>query len=97
MSESLAFWPWLVASYESAVAANEARGALQPNYPVWDFVLWGNIVYAVVTPLLYFGMSQRKEGFSLKPFMAVYNLICVALAGYVFVGIVRLKWEHPGT
>ena len=29
--------------------------------------------------------------------MQVYNAVCVALAGYVVVGVVRYKLEKPGT
>lgn len=73
-----------------------ATGA-QPELPfVSPQVLLGaNVVYVIVTAILYKWMKGRKEGFNLKPVIAVYNAVCVVLAGYVVYGIVITKWEDP--
>ena len=68
------------------------------DYAIWRFVIAANVVYFTVTAALYWWMSNpKREKFELKPFMAVYNVSCVLLAGYVFVGVVVEKIHNPGT
>jgi elongation of very long chain fatty acids protein 4 len=71
----------------------------QPWIPGTDplSIVLANLAYLVITGLLYSYMSKQKEGYSLKKFMMVYNVICVFLAGYVVVGLLFLKLKNPGT
>lgn len=50
-----------------------------------------NFLYFCVTAALYIWMQGRKTGFNIKPLIAVYNFICVLLAGYVVYGIAWVK------
>ena len=42
-------------------------------------------------------MSRREAIKGLKPVMAVYNLSCVAAAGYCMVGVLKYKLKHGGS
>jgi len=79
--------------------AQRVKEGVQPDLPYTDFntVLGMNIMYLTVIAILYIIMSNRKEGFKLKGFMIVYNAICVFLAGYCVVGIIKYKLKHPGS
>lgn len=58
-----------------------------------------NTAYLIITYLLYQYM-QRRDAIPdkfLKPVIAAYNLICVFLAGYVVVGVIKYKLKHPGS
>jgi len=80
-------------SYEQRVEAGT-----QPDLPFVNAksLLIGNALYFGITFVLYLIMSRKKTPFGLKPLIAVYNAICVFLAGYVVYGIIRYKLKHPG-
>jgi len=92
----------ILESYVQGNAAYDRRLSVgtQPNFPYIDLyhVVLGNCVYFGVTLVLYLVMSQRKYPLPhLRPFIAVYNAICVVLAGAVVYGILQLKMKNPGT
>jgi len=81
---------------EAARLERIARGD-QPEFPYTnELIIGGNIVYFLVTFLLYSYMSKREKGFELKPVLTVYNMICVFLAGYVVYGTLKFKLKIPG-
>jgi len=79
--------------------ANSTSLGIQPELPYTDnySIMIGNGIYFGVSLVLYLIMSKRKEPFQLKSIIAVYNVICVFLAGTVVYGIVKYKLVHPGT
>ncbi len=57
-----------------------------------------NVAYFGIVYFLYKLMSRKGvEPLKIKNVMRLYNLICVALAGYVVVGVVRHKLVAPGS
>lgn len=64
------------------------------RFTSFEFLLYANIVYLLVTLSLYQYMKQRKEGLNdklLKRIIFYYNAICVGLAGYVVYAMVNYK------
>ena len=70
--------------------------------PDRKFLVAANTGYVVVTLLLSWVMSRRKEGLQsilgvkIKTVIAVYNLTCVFAAGYVVWNLFLLKFGRPG-
>lgn len=79
--------------------AQRVADKTQPEllYATPTFLLYANLLYVVVTVVLYKIMQHQEKGFKLKPMIAVYNTICVFAAGYCLVGIVRFKLQDPGS
>lgn len=61
------------------------------SFPFTDMksMLIGNVFYFVTIFVLMKFMNKREERFNPKKFMVVYNFICVCLATYCFVGVLR--------
>ena len=96
-----AAWNRVANSWEhcQVTLAERVAAGTQPSTPFATprDILYGNVAYVVITFALYRFMAGRKEGFNIKPIIAVYNLICVGLAGAVVYGVVTHKLQHPGT
>lgn len=57
-----------------------------------------NVAYFGIVYFLYLLMSRKGvEPLKIKNVIRLYNLVCVALAGYVVVGVVRYKLVSPGS
>jgi len=71
---------------------------VQPSLPFVNVqsLLIANVSYFVISFILYQIMSRRQNPLPVKPFIIVYNVICIFLAGSVVYGIGRYKWNHPG-
>jgi elongation of very long chain fatty acids protein 4 len=97
-------WERVLTSIEVAQLARAARetAGTQPHLPFstpWH-VAGANMAYVVVTLVLYQVMRRGPEGVALpgvRPVMAVYNLVCVALAATVVYGVVSHKLVYPGS
>lgn len=97
------FWDRIVDSYAASQASYAARVAAGTQPPITlvgtnlPTVITWNVAYFAVIGTLYFIMSRREEDFKkqLKPFIVVYNAICVYLAAYVVYGLFAWKWENP--
>jgi len=60
------------------------------------YLMYGNIFYFTTLTFLYFFMKNR-EPYDLKPFMRVYNLTCVLLAGATAYITISYKLSKTGT
>lgn len=78
-------------SFEYGLNEQRARelAGVQPALPFTDFefIATSNIFYFTMTYLLYSYMQRQEKGYDLKGIIFYYNLLCVALAGAVVVGI----------
>lgn len=85
--------------HHQKLQAQRIAAGTQPDLPYAtpEFLLGSNVAYIIITTVLYNWMKGRKQGFYLKPIIAVYNAICVFLAGYVVYGLAVAKWENPET
>lgn len=89
-------------SIENARCVYEDRDAIGalPWLPMTDpGAMWAaNLCYLAMCWLLWVivcGRGRRNVKEHLRPVLLVYNAACVGLAGYVCVGMLRIKWAHP--
>lgn len=87
------------ASFEGRVAAG-TQPQITLQYTDGKFLAVANMIYLGVTFSLFTVMKNRKVGLfpdkTIKRIIMVYNAVCVALAGYVVVGISAVKLQNPG-
>eukprot|EP00735_Rhodelphis_limneticus_P015345 TRINITY_DN9573_c0_g1::TRINITY_DN9573_c0_g1_i1::g.12197::m.12197 TRINITY_DN9573_c0_g1::TRINITY_DN9573_c0_g1_i1::g.12197 ORF type:complete len:280 (-),score=70.06,sp/Q5M8U1/ELOV5_XENTR/33.10/3e-33,ELO/PF01151.13/2.9e-57 TRINITY_DN9573_c0_g1_i1:165-1004(-) len=81
-----------------AQVAERVKLGLQPHFPLadWTSLLTLCTAYLIITFVLYQIMQRKKEPFSLKPVIAVYNIMCVILAGTSLYGTVKYKLNRGG-
>ena len=91
----------ITSSYEKAQTDLQSRidrGVQPASYGAnLSFLLMANSIYCVITLILYTVMKRRSEGFKIKWVLQIYNVLCIFAAGYVLVGIVTHKIQHPGS
>eukprot|EP01059_Diplonema_ambulator_P006634 TRINITY_DN16285_c0_g1_i1.p1 TRINITY_DN16285_c0_g1~~TRINITY_DN16285_c0_g1_i1.p1 ORF type:complete len:385 (+),score=126.48 TRINITY_DN16285_c0_g1_i1:66-1157(+) len=93
----------VLTSLDEATKAHAERVAagVQPEVTSWGTsiqeLVVANVAYYVITFLLYTWMQRREKRFEIRWVLQVYNLMCIAAAGYVFVGLVIEKASTPGT
>jgi len=93
-----------LAKSEADLAIRKADG-VQPSITLFatetQYMVAANVVYLSMTFVLYQIMKPREDkkplNDFLRPFVALYNLTCIFLAGYCAVGIIMHKYNHPGT
>jgi len=79
--------------------ANRVKKGVQPEFPFIDLnsIVIGNVIYLVVCAVLYWAFYKNPvSDETIKPFMRIYNLVCVGLAGYCLYGVLEYKLQHPG-
>ena len=81
------------------LTAREQAGT-QPWLPATDstFLWTANLFYLTTIVFLYIIVCGRGRVFykeQLRNVLIVYNAMCIAMAGYVVVGILHVMWEHP--
>lgn len=61
-----------------------------------SFICVMNLLYILITMLLFFYMRKRKTGFRLRWILLIYDGLNVMIAGYVAISILQYKYKHAG-